>query len=111
MGIMKISPLAVGRLWQSLQGREGKHAGTRKMIELLQERRKHGWERLKAAVNEARELVCTDAAAVRHLLVFRQLVHAPVTGIALDGLERYERPLPVMSDYDRLLDEVVELVR
>jgi hypothetical protein len=29
----------------------------------------------------------------------------------LEGLERYERPLPVMSEYDLLLDEVAEVAR
>ncbi len=27
------------------------------------------------------------------------------------SLDRYERPLPVMSDYDLLLDEVAEVAR
>jgi hypothetical protein len=98
-------------LWQSLEQREGKQAGTRTMIELLQEGSKHGWDRLRQAVVHALDLGCTDAAAVRHLLVFGELGHAPVAGFALAGLERYERPLPVMSEYDLLLDEVTEVAR
>ena len=72
---------------------------------------KHGWERLQQAVEQALDLGCTDAAAVQHLLVFGELGHAPVEGFALDGLERYERPLPGMSEYDLLLDEVAEVAR
>jgi len=104
-------PESFDRLWRSLERREGKQAGTRTMIELLQQGSKHGWERLKHAVQQALDIGCTDAAAVRHLLVFGELSHAPVERLALGGLERYERPLPVMSDYDLLLDEVVEVAQ
>src|ERR1039458_2628068 len=104
-------PQSFDRLWQSLERREGKQAGTRTMIELLKQGSKHGWERLQQAVEQALDLGCTDAAAVRHLLVFGELGHAPVERFALDGLERYERPLPVMSEYDLLLDEVAEVAR
>lgn len=104
-------PQSFDRLWQSLERREGKQRGTRTMIELLQEGSKHGWEQLKAAVEQALALGCTDAAAVRHLLIFSELAHAPVERLALDGLERYERPLPVMNEYDLLLDEFAEVAR
>lgn len=101
-------PESFDRLWQSLEDREGRQAGTRKMIELLHEGRKHGWERLKRVVDQALALGCSDAAAVRHLLVFGELNHAPVERFAVSGLERYERPLPVMNDYDLLLAESAE---
>jgi transposase len=104
-------PQSFDRLWLSLEQREGKRNGTRAMIELLQSGAKHGWDRLKHAVDQALELGCTDAAAVRHLLVYGELAHAPVAHFALDGLERYERPLPVMSDYDLLLGELAEVAR
>ncbi len=76
-------PESFDRLWQSLERREGKQAGTRTMIELLQQGSKHGWEKLKLAVQEALDIGCTDAAAVRHLLVFGELTHAPVERLAL----------------------------
>jgi len=104
-------PESFDRLWQSLEQREGKPAGTRKMIELLHEGRRHGWERLQAAVEQALALGCSDAAAVRHLLLSGELAHASVERFHVDGLERYERPLPVMSDYDLLLNEVAEVAR
>jgi transposase len=104
-------PQSFDRLWQSLERREGKQRGTRTMIELLLEGSKHGWEQLKAAVEKALSLGCTDAAAVRHLLIFGELAHAPVERLALDGLERYERPLPAMNEYDLLLDEFAEVAR
>jgi len=96
-------PESFDRLWQSLDERHGRQAGTRAMIELLHAGRQHGWERLKNAIEQALALGCTDAAAVRHLLVFGELAHAPVERFELDGLERYERPVPVMNEYDLLL--------
>ena len=45
-------PESFDRLWQSLERREGKQAGTRTMIELLQQGSKHGWERLRQAVHK-----------------------------------------------------------
>jgi hypothetical protein len=40
-------PESFDRLWQSLERRKGKQAGTRSMIELLQQGSRHGWEKLK----------------------------------------------------------------
>jgi hypothetical protein len=42
---------------------------------------------------------------------YGELAHAPVERLTVGGLERYERPLPVMNDYDLLLDEVAEVAR
>jgi transposase len=102
-------PESFDQLWQSLERREGKQAATRTMIELLQQGSRHGWEKLKQAVQQALAIGCSDAAAVRHLLTFGELAHAPVEHLELDVLKRYERPLPVMSDYDLLLEEVAEV--
>jgi hypothetical protein len=52
-------------------------------------------------------LGCTDAAAVRHLVEAVDLTHARATLIELDGLSRFERPLPVMTDYEGLLGQDV----
>ena len=48
-------------------------------------------------------LGCTDAAAVRHLLRATELSRMHPEFLELNGLERYERPLPQMSEYDQLL--------
>jgi hypothetical protein len=47
-----------------------------------------------------------DAAAVRHLLVAGELIHRGKAIREIGSLERYERPLPVLSDYDGLLGAV-----
>ena len=96
-------PESFDRLWQSLQERYGKHKGTREMIELLTLGKRHGWERLQQVVEKALALSCMDAAAVRHLLTAGELTRPRMESFELKGLERYERPLPQMSEYDLLL--------
>ncbi|MHB8527878.1 MAG: IS21 family transposase [Candidatus Acidiferrales bacterium] len=99
-------PESFDRLWQSLRERHGKQAGTREMIELLRLGPRHGWEALKKTVEQALTLGCTDAAAVRHLLAAGELKHREQSMPELGSLERYERPVPVLSDYDGLLGAV-----
>lgn len=90
-------------LWQALQQRHGKEPGTKQMIELLVLGREHGFEKLAQVVTAALEMGCTDAAAVRYLLLAEQLDHVHVEALALSSLSQYERPLPTVSDYDQLL--------
>jgi transposase len=97
-------PESFDRLWHSLEQRQGRAAGTRAMIELLSWGKQHGWDRLKNAIEEALELGCTDAAAVRHLLNVGELVRPRTESCEVHpGLQQYERPLPVMNEYDLLL--------
>jgi transposase len=96
-------PESFDRLWLSLQERHGKHPGTREMIELLTLGKRHGWGRLQQAVEKALALGCTDAAAVRHLLTATELGRSRTELLQLHGLERYERLLPQMNEYDQLL--------
>lgn len=96
-------PGSFDRLWQSLRERHGPQAGTREMIELLSLGKRHGWYRLKQAVEESLALGCTDAAAVRHLVMANELVRSHPEPFEVSGLERYDRPLPQMQEYDLLL--------
>jgi hypothetical protein len=96
-------PASMDRLWESFQIRYGKANGTREMIELLRYGQQHGWTRLLQGVDQALALGCSDAAAVRHLLSTAELTRASAPAIELGGLERYERPLPIMKEYDLLL--------
>jgi hypothetical protein len=73
------------------------------MIELLTLGKRHGWDRLKQAVEESLALGCTDAAAVRHLVTAPELVRSHPEPCECSGLERYDRPLPEMHEYDLLL--------
>jgi len=96
-------PESFDRLWQSLRERHGPQAGTRAMIELLGLGKRYGWDRLREAIQESLALGCTDAAAVRHLVTANELVRSHTEPFELSGLERYDRPLPQMQEYDLLL--------
>jgi transposase len=100
-------PESYDRLLAQLIDRHGKPSGTRQMIQLLSLIKRHGHERVRAAVDEALTLGCADAAAVRHLVEAADLTHARNTLIELGELSRFERPAPVMTDYDGLLGQEV----
>jgi hypothetical protein len=76
------------------------------MIELLRLGPQHGWEALRKGIEQALALGCTDAAAVRHLLVAGTLTHGERALPEIGLLQRYERPLPALNDYDQLLGAV-----
>jgi len=100
-------PESYDRLLAQLIERHGQPSGTRQMIQVLSLIRPHGHERVRAAVEEALTLGCSDAAAVRHLVEAVNLTHARAALIEFDALSRFERPLPVMTDYDGLLGQGV----
>lgn len=74
------------------------------MIELLQLGNGEGWSQLRSAVEQALGLGCHDVAAIRHLMVAGQFDRPTVAPIDVGHLARYERPQPVMSGYDQLLN-------
>jgi transposase len=90
-------------IWQSLIERHGKSAGTKQMIDLLKLAKQHGHTRLREAIETALATGCTDAAAVEHLFHAGELSRVPCGAIDIGSLERYQRPLPVMNEYDQLL--------
>ena len=100
-------PESFDRFWAALMLRRGRQEGTREMVELVLLGREHGYRKLDGAMRTALELGCSDAAAVRHLLtteVIPAAAHkAALTASDLGGLARYERPQPVIHDYDQLL--------
>jgi hypothetical protein len=73
------------------------------MIELLLLGKRKGWRQLRQAVDEALQLGTTDAEAVRHLMVARELTRSGARLSELGELQRYERPLPNMEQYDQFL--------
>jgi hypothetical protein len=98
-------PAEYDRFWEGLEGRHGKPAATRQMIELLGLGKKHGYARLEEAVRSALAMGCWDVAAVRYLLTVTVEPRAQLEAMDLGMLSRYERPLPVVNDYDQLLAE------
>jgi hypothetical protein len=100
-------PESYDRLLEDLIRRHGKQSGTRQMIQVLSLIKPYGHERVRTAVAEAITLGCSDAAAIRHLAGAADLAHARSAIIELGALSRFERPLPVMTDYDGLLGQEV----
>ena len=97
-------PVSYDRYWQALMERHGRQHGTKAMIELLQLGSRHGYDRLRTAIELALQLGCIDAAAVRHLMVSDELAHQrPALVLDIGALTRYERPLPLVHAYDDLL--------
>lgn len=103
-------PRSFDQLWQSLQTRHGEAQGTREMIGLLLLGRRCGYDRLRATIENALELGCTDAAAVRYLLNQNTLQRASVEPLSMAVLQELhllpahtQRPLPEINSYDRLL--------
>jgi hypothetical protein len=66
-----------------------------------------GWDRLIVAVEEALRLGVSDAAAVLHILNMPDPEKRREHGVALtEELMQFERPMPVMDEYDLLLTPV-----
>lgn len=102
---------AYDELWQQLQRRHGATDGTRLMIELLQEGKRVGYERLTQAINEALSLGTGEAAAVRYLLSAASLraQTCVLNGIVEEitsphAAAHFTRPLPSVAAYDSLLE-------
>jgi hypothetical protein len=100
-------PPSYDQLLDELTRRHDQPSGTRQMIQVLSLIKAHGHERVQTAVAEALTLGCADAAAIRHLVEAADLAHARSELIEVSELARFERPLPVMTDYDGLLGEEV----
>jgi transposase len=90
-------------IWQSLMERHGKSPGTKQMIDLLKLGKHNGHARLQEAIETALATGCKDAAAVQHLFYTRDLNRVPCDAIDIGSLERYQRPLPMVNEYDQLL--------
>jgi transposase len=100
-------PESYDRLLSELIDRHGRQSGTRQMIQVLGLIKEHGHRRLRAAVEEALALGCSDVAAIRHLAEAADLMRARSTIVELGALSRYERPQPSLNDYDALLGQKV----
>jgi transposase len=97
-------PDCLDRIWAQLEQRHGKGAGTRQMIGLVREGSVRGWPRLIAAVEEALRLGVSDSAAVLHILNMPDPEERSRHAVALaEELRQFERPMPVMAEYDLLL--------
>jgi hypothetical protein len=74
------------------------------MVDVLLLGRDHGFERLRAAVEQALDMGVSDVAAIRYLLEIERLEkRAPAEALDVGWLKRYERPQPTLQEYDSLL--------
>jgi transposase len=96
-------PVSFDQIWQALMARQGKQNGTRQMVGLLKLGQQYGRDKLQESVETALEAGCSDAAAVEHLLRQDELRRNGCESVDVGALERYARPLPVMTEYDQLL--------
>lgn len=96
-------PVSFDQIWERLMAKHGKQAGTRQMIELIRLGRMHSYAQLRRAIESTLDMGSCDVAAVRYLLTADELDRVRPEPIDVGALCRYERPLPVLNDYDRLL--------
>ncbi|MGH9603799.1 MAG: IS21 family transposase, partial [Terriglobales bacterium] len=97
-------PGCLDEIWRHLELRHGKSKGTREMITLVRVGTVEGWDRMIAAVQQALAVGVTDAAAVLHILRMPDPAERHRHAVALaEELAEFERPLPVMDEYDLLL--------
>jgi transposase len=98
-------PESYDYLLAEMISRHGKSSGTRQMIQVVGLAKQYGHVRLQESVACALSTGCSDAAAIRHLVCANELARQQPEGIALKAeLARFERPLPLMSEYDQLLN-------
>ena len=82
----------------------GKNRATREMIVLVRVGLAEGWDRLLGAVQEARRLGVSDPAAVQHILRVPDPEARRLYALRLaEELAGFERPMPLMDEYDMLL--------
>ena len=97
-------PDCMDRMWKTLEERHGKSGGTREMIGLVRAGLGGGWDRLISAVEEALRLGVSDEAAVLHIMRMPDAEERRRYQMALsEELAQFERPQPVMDEYDLLL--------
>jgi hypothetical protein len=96
-------PSSYDRFWEDLIRRHGKQQGTREMIAILKLDRLHGSVKLRQAIESAMDLGCHHLAAVQYLLTADRLTRTVPEMVEIGLLDRYERPMPVMTGYDELL--------
>jgi transposase len=100
-------PECFDTLLSKLKTRHGDSSGTREMIDLLQMGGTYGQAALVIAVEQTLKMGSGDAAVVQaHLktsfLPEREPI-SPLPASLLGPLSKYERPLPDVSGYDKLL--------
>ena len=98
-------PQNYDRLLDALISRHGKQSGTRQMIQVLSLIKRHGHQRVRSG--GGRSIVALGCPMPRRSGIWwkpSDLTHARSAIIELGALARFEAPLPVITDYDGLLE-------
>jgi transposase len=97
-------PASYDHLLEEMISRHGKSSGTRQMIQVIGLVKQYGHARLQHSVALALSTGCSDVAAIRHLICADELARQQPGEIGLKAeLARFDRPLPLMAEYDQLL--------
>ena len=75
------------------------------MIAVIRLGKEFGHDAVRQAVDSAVTLGCSDSAAVRYLLTCAGQRRPVPEAVAVGGLTRYDRPMPCLTRYDRLLEQ------
>ena len=96
-------PVSYDRFWSIASEREGRAAGTRAMIEVLQLSRTQGPARVRQAVEETLAMGASSLSAIRYLLnVDCRQTPSEAAAVEVGALSRYDRPQPSMESYEQL---------
>ena len=79
------------------------------MIAVIQLGKEFGHDAVRQAVDTAVKLGCSDGAAIRYLLTCAGQQRPAPEMAEVGDLTRYDRPMPCLSGYDRLLDRDQEV--
>jgi transposase len=105
-------PSCLDRIWKKLEERHGLSGGTREMITLVRVGLVEGWDLLIGAAEEALRLGVSDAAAVLHILRMPDAAQRRQYDLSLaEELQEFERPMPVLDDYDLLLADTTGAIQ
>lgn len=97
-------PASMDQIWRKLEDWHGRGRGTKEMIALVRAGLSDEWSKLIHAVEQALSLGVTDSAAIIHILQMPDPEQRKRYAITLAAdLAQFERPQPVMDDYDLLL--------
>jgi hypothetical protein len=97
-------PASYDQFWAGLKQRQGKQQGTKAMIEVLLLAREYGALALQQAVTAAVAFGGSDVGAVQLLLsAARAAPRSMPEPMEIGFLCRYDRPPPMLSNYDQLL--------
>jgi len=104
-------PASYDSFWARASEREGCHAGTRAMVEVLLLSRTHGATRVRQTIEAALAMGTASLSTIRYLLsVDCRQTDFEAAAVEIGELRRYDRPLPSMDAYEQLRPSWAEVI-